>query len=94
MLDRQRPREVGEEDHARLERRHQHGIPAGVRLRELGAEFADPLGDLLSREIDGPDRVALLPQRIEHQAAGLRTPASGDSAVRAARCRGGRTASP
>jgi hypothetical protein len=55
----QRPREVGEEDGARLQRRDEQRLAAGVRLREVGAELCDAAADLLARQVDLPDRVAV-----------------------------------
>jgi hypothetical protein len=55
VRDRERPREVGEEDGARLQRRDEERIPARVGDRDLGAELRDAGGDLLPREVDLPD---------------------------------------
>jgi hypothetical protein len=57
VRDAKRPREVGEKDDARLERRDEQRVPAAVRLGELTAELADASCDLLSGEVDLADRV-------------------------------------
>jgi hypothetical protein len=59
MRDRQRPREVGEEDGAGLERRDEQRLAAGVRLCQLRAELADPAPDLVAGQVDLPDRVSI-----------------------------------
>jgi hypothetical protein len=57
--DRERPRQVGEEDDARLQRRHQQRVFPGVGGRELGPELPDATLDLLAGEVDLPDRVSV-----------------------------------
>ena len=52
VQDRDRPREVGEEDGARLQRRHEHGLAAVVVRGDRSTELADAGGDLGSREVD------------------------------------------
>jgi hypothetical protein len=59
VRDRQRTGEVGQEHHARLQRRDEEGVAARECLRELRAQFADATVDLLSGQVDLPDRVAL-----------------------------------
>jgi hypothetical protein len=59
MRDRQCSGEIGEEDGARLQRCDEERLAAGVRLRQLGAELDDAPPDLLARQIDLPDRVAV-----------------------------------
>jgi hypothetical protein len=49
--DRQRAREVGDEDEARLQGGDEQRLPAGVVTGELGAELLDPRRDLLGREV-------------------------------------------
>jgi len=53
--DRDCARQVGNEDRARLERRDQDRVLAGVVARDLGAELANSLGDLGGREVDLAD---------------------------------------
>ena len=55
--DRERPRQVGEEDDARLQQADEEGLTAGVVLGDLGAELRDPGGDLLGGEVDLADAV-------------------------------------
>jgi hypothetical protein len=55
--DRQGPREVGEEDEARLEAADEDRLPAGVVGADLGAQLRDPGGDLGGREVDLADAV-------------------------------------
>jgi hypothetical protein len=57
--DRERAREIGEEDDARLERRDQQRLSAGIGSFQLGTELGDTASDLLPGQIDLPDRVAL-----------------------------------
>jgi hypothetical protein len=52
---RQRPRQVGDEDEARLQRPDEQGLAAGVVGGDLGAELADAGGELLGREVDLAD---------------------------------------
>jgi hypothetical protein len=42
VRDRDRAREVGEEDEARLQQRDQQQLAVGVVARDLGAELVDP----------------------------------------------------
>jgi hypothetical protein len=53
--DRKRAAEVDEEDDARLQRRDEERLPAGIVLPDLGAELTDPRGDLRGREVDVAD---------------------------------------
>jgi hypothetical protein len=55
VVDRQRAREVGEEDEARLERRDQQRLAVGVVARDLPAELADARLQLLAIEVDVPE---------------------------------------
>ncbi len=59
MRDRQRPREVGEEDDARLQRRDEQRLAADVGRSKVDAELRDAASDLVARQIDLPDRVAV-----------------------------------
>jgi len=59
VRDRQGAREVGEEDGARLERRDEQRLEARVRIGELNAELVDPALDLVTGQVDLPDRVAV-----------------------------------
>jgi len=59
VRDREGAREVGEEHGARLERRDEQRLEACVRLSELDAELVDPALDLLTGQVDLPDRVAV-----------------------------------
>ena len=59
MRDRQRPREVGEEDDARLQRRNEQRLAADVGRSKVDAELRDAASDLVARQIDLPDRVAV-----------------------------------
>jgi hypothetical protein len=59
VRDRQRAREVGEEDGTRLERRDEQRLAARVGLRQLGAELDDTAADVLAGQVDLPDRVAV-----------------------------------
>jgi hypothetical protein len=52
MRDRQLPREVGEEDDARLERSDEQRLPTGVSDRQLPAELLDSASDLMTCEVD------------------------------------------
>jgi len=54
--DRDRPGEVGDEDDARLERRDEQRLAGFVVLGDLAAELADARRQLLTREVDLPDR--------------------------------------
>jgi hypothetical protein len=55
--DRQRPREVGEEDEARLEAADEDRLAARVVGADLGAQLLDPRGDLGGGEVDLADGV-------------------------------------
>jgi hypothetical protein len=59
VRDRQRTREVGEEDGAGLERRDEQRLAARVGLGQLGAELADAARDLVTGQVDLPDRVTI-----------------------------------
>jgi hypothetical protein len=59
VRDRQGPREVGEEDGARLQRRDEERLAAGVRLGELRPELGDAPPDLRAGEVDLPDRMTV-----------------------------------
>jgi len=60
MVDRNRAREIGDEDEARLQEPDEQRLTAGVVIRDLPAELVDAGGDLLGAEIDLPDpRVGL-----------------------------------
>jgi hypothetical protein len=60
------PRQVREEDVARLERRDEQRLPVGVVARDLGTELADARRELLRGEVDLTD------SRIELQDASFR----------------------
>ena len=59
VRDRQGAGEIGEKDGAGLERRDEQRLAARVRVGQLGAELADPAPDLVARQIDLPDGVAV-----------------------------------
>ena len=59
VRDRQGTGEVGEEDGARLERCDEQRLAARVGAGQLGAELGDPAPDLVTGQVDLPDRVAL-----------------------------------
>ena len=59
VRDRQRTREVGEEDGAGLQRRDEQRLAARVRRGQLGAELADAAPDLVAGQVDLPDRVTV-----------------------------------
>lgn len=59
MRDRQRTGEVGQEDGAGLERSDEQRLAAGIGLGQLGADLADPAPDLVTGQVDLPDRVAV-----------------------------------
>jgi hypothetical protein len=63
MGDRERAREVGEEQRARLERRDENRLAAGIGLRELPAELRDAAADLAAGQVDLPDRVPVRCER-------------------------------
>jgi hypothetical protein len=50
--ERDRAREVGQEDEARLQQRDEQQVAAGVVARDLGAELADARLQLLGGEKD------------------------------------------
>jgi hypothetical protein len=52
VRDRNRAREVGQEDEARLQQRDEQQVAAGVVARDLGAELADARLQLLGGEKD------------------------------------------
>jgi len=51
MRDVEPPREVGEEDEARLQRRDEYGFELRVVRGDRGGELADTRGDLVRREV-------------------------------------------
>ena len=53
--DRDRAREVGKEDKARLERRDEQRLEAAVVGRNLRSEFRDPASNLVPAEVDLAD---------------------------------------
>jgi hypothetical protein len=53
--DRQRPRQVGEEDDARLQRRDQDGLQPLVVRGDRGAELVDARLELLRAEVNVSD---------------------------------------
>jgi len=55
--DRQRAREVGEEDEAGLEAADEDRLAAGVVGTDLGAQLRDPGSDLGGGEVDLADAV-------------------------------------
>jgi hypothetical protein len=55
VQDRQRTREIGEEDEARLQRRDEQRLAALVVGRDLGAELRDAGCDLVRGDVDLPD---------------------------------------
>jgi hypothetical protein len=57
--DGERAREVAEEDGARLQRRDEERLAVAVRERQLRAELGDAAPDLVPRQVDLPDRVAV-----------------------------------
>jgi hypothetical protein len=54
---RQGTREIGQEDGARLQRRDEERLPAAIGLRQVGTELGDAAADLLTGQVDLPDRV-------------------------------------
>jgi hypothetical protein len=56
VRDRERARQVGEEDRTRLERRDQQRVELLVVRGETPTELRDPRGDLVAGEVDLPDR--------------------------------------
>jgi hypothetical protein len=57
MGNRNRPREVGEEEDARLQRGHEHRLATLVVACDLRAELGDPRLDLAGGEIDLTERL-------------------------------------
>ena len=55
MVDRERPREVGDERDRRLERADQQRLEAPVVVAELGSELLDPRSELGGLEKDLAD---------------------------------------
>jgi hypothetical protein len=55
VVDRNRAREVGDEDEAGLQRRDEQGLAAAVIGRELGPELGDASPDLTRAEVDVSD---------------------------------------
>jgi hypothetical protein len=53
--DGNRAGQVGEEDEARLQRADEDRLEAAIVAADLGAELADPRGELLGGEVDLPD---------------------------------------
>jgi hypothetical protein len=58
VRDRDRSREVGDEDEARLQRRDEQRLAAVVVANDLAPELADARRQLLAREVDLADLVA------------------------------------
>ena len=58
MRDRDRSRQVGDEDEARLQRRDEQRFAAVVVADDVAAELANACGQLLVREVDLADLVA------------------------------------
>jgi hypothetical protein len=61
VQERERTREIGDEDEARLQRADEQRLTPGVVGRDLLAELRDPSRDLLCGEVDLPDRVDVRP---------------------------------
>jgi hypothetical protein len=59
MGDRKRAREVAEEDGAGLQRRDEDRVLVAVDLRQLSTQLDDAAADLVARQVDLPDRVAV-----------------------------------
>ena len=57
VQDRDRPREVGEEDEARRQRSDEQRLAAGVVGGDLPSQLGDARADLLVREVDAADVV-------------------------------------
>jgi hypothetical protein len=55
VVDPDRPREVGDEDDAGLERRDQKRLPALVVTGDVATQLANPCRNLLAREVDLPE---------------------------------------
>jgi hypothetical protein len=65
VRDGNRPREIGQEDEARLQRRDQERVFALVVAGDVGAELSDTCGDLGGGEVDLPDaRIRLQLARV------------------------------
>ncbi len=67
--DRERPREVGEEDDTRLERRDENRVEICIRPSDLRAELGHPLGDLRARQVDGAHLAVVRSLRLHHYEA-------------------------
>ena len=61
MENRHGSAQIGDEHEARLERRHEHRLAAGVVVSDLGAEFPHAHSDLGRGEGDLPDPVVRRP---------------------------------
>jgi hypothetical protein len=59
VRDGQGPREVGEEEDARFQRRDEQGLATLVVPRDLGPQLGNARPNLLGGEIDLPDLVGL-----------------------------------
>ena len=70
--DAQRTGEVGEEDDARLQRRDEDRVEAGVCRRDLLAELPDPRGDRVAAEVDVADDAVLRFAYVGHYEANCR----------------------
>src|SRR5712691_123908 len=55
VWDRDRPREIGDEDEARLQRADEDRLAAVVVARDLGAELVHARAELVSRQVDLAD---------------------------------------
>jgi hypothetical protein len=55
VQDRDRTREVSDEDEGRLERSDEQRLAIAVVARDLAAELPDPRRELLPRQVDLPD---------------------------------------
>jgi hypothetical protein len=53
----ERPRQIGHEYEARLQRADEQRLSPGVVRRDLLGELGDPRGDLAGGQVDLPDRV-------------------------------------
>jgi hypothetical protein len=58
VVDGDGARQIGEEDNARLERREEQRLTAGVVAGDIRTELADARRELSLREVDVPDRGA------------------------------------
>jgi hypothetical protein len=63
VVDRQRARELREEDEARLERADEDGLQALVVARDLPPELVDARAELVGAEVDLPDSLVWMQQR-------------------------------